>query len=1718
MSNRPSKAAIRPVALIIALMAALAVGLSMAFMPGGFLKAQAPETADSYYFYENGKDPVVTFTATDPEGVTPIYWSFRTTADAAAGVEAGDFEDYDLFSIEGGVLTFKASPSFETRADEGANGIYNVVVQASDGGRTTWVQYFKATITVLDVEEDGKVGWTVDPDGTEGAEVVGQMLRQFQAGAVLTATLNDPDRATGTSDDESITTATWKWYRASSDSGPWSEIFLVDGDGNPDTDAVYTASDTSTDNDVGMYLRAVASYTDRRGANKSAEYVSLFTVQQFRQDNTLPEFAPAVVTREVSEGPAGMVVGAPVIATDNDGDELNYMLAGTPEQVGGVDAFRVDQATGQISTAVALDFEAGDTSFTLFVRATDSAGGNTAGTADDEVPDDSTVTITLLDVNEKPNFAPEDRDAATPANVTGMLNDYPEDGGADAAANTPANLTLSIYMATDPEGGSVTLSLSGSDASKFKLTGIVSGTRTLEFAELPDFEMPGDSNQDNVYELTVVASDEVNTSERRVTVKVTDSDEDGKIELGTQNPVIGTGITATLTDSDGEIDRVTWTWQRADQPTGQGQTCADVAADGWAPAAADPGTKNEGTTNSYTPIGEEAGEDGDDGKCLRAAATYIDRTSDDMTGSFVNTAMSVSTTPVRDIQANKAPAFTEGASTVRYVNENTATGMDIGHTIAVTDGDLPDDSHTYALSGADAGSFDFEAVPDDAQTPVNEAGVQLQTKLPLNEETKARYNLRITVTDGSGESNDNDSIDVTIMVLDQDEAPIVTGDSAHDHPENSTSTIVTLSANDPERVTPVVWSLVEDAISDVATADEVADHASFDISDRGALSFKAPGANFEAASASGTDDNYLVVVQASDGGRTTALQYFKVRVAVTNEDEDGKVTWSTGTGTSENLLQFEDETTLTATATDPDNAGGTVANNDVTWEWSRSSRSNGGWTPIADQITNVYVVGSVTGNDDRGMYLRVTATYEDDAGGSETAEFIAPHPVRAARTSNNTDPVFQPSEQVRRVDEGPAGMTVGSPVEATDADGDVLTYSHGGTNANNFEVDRATGQITTAIALDYEVVDEREQTITITATDPAGRDTAPAVTVTINVQPLDDAPDFGEVAGTSTPPVNVQGMLADYFEDGRKDGALSAAVDRMLVTYSATDPEGATVTFSLEGRDAAKFKLAGDTAGTRTLEFIELPDFEAPGDQGRNNIYEATVVASDGSNTAKRSITVKVLDSDEDGKITIGHQNPVIGTAITATLVDSDGDIDRVTWTWQKAPAPTTQGDTCADDVEEDEWMPGVVIPGAKDEGTNNSYTPTADDNNMCLRAAASYMDRTATEADVVDDTDPADEADGIEFLNTAVSVSTTPVRDAPENEAPKFPEGQGTVRYVNEDAELNTAVGHAVMAMDADDDELKYTLSGTDAASFAIDDALMGQLSTKAKLNYEAKAEYRVIVTATDNAQTGPKSASIEVTISVMDVDEKPTILSGAVAITGSTRHSVPEGTTDVGTYAVSGGDDQTVSWRLTGTDAGDFSISSSGVVTFRSTPNYESPADSGRDNNYVFTVTATVGGDPQTRDVTVNVTNVDEPGEVTISPRTLIAVDTGLTATLTDPDGGITNRSWQWVRETTGGGSVNIGTNSNTYTVVADDAEAYLVAKVRYTDAQGSGKDAESTRTDAVAAPSAPQTVLERYDTNGDGSIDRPEASVAILQFSRGQVSRAIASEVFALYSGIV
>ena len=212
-------------------------------------------------------------------------------------------------------------------------------------------------------------------------------------------------------------------------------------------------------------------------------------------------------------------------------------------------------------------------------------------------------------------------------------------------------------------------------------------------------------------------------------------------------------------------------------------------------------------------------------------------------------------------------------------------------------------------------------------------------------------------------------------------------------------------------------------------------------------------------------------------------------------------------------------------------------------------------------------------------------------------------------------------------------------------------------------------------------------------------------------------------------------------------------------------------------------------------------------------------------------------------------------------------------------------------------------------------------------------------------------------------------------------------------------------------------------------------------------------------------ESAQITITINVTDVDERPVLSEKGLAALGDGNILYQEnGTGVVGQYTATGPNANRVSWRLTGLDAADFSISSAGQLTFRSTPNFESPADSDRDNIYEITVKARSGSIQDEVGVIVEVINVDEAGEVTLS-QTRGTVGSLITATLTDPDGDIANIDWEWERSRDG----NVGWNgipgaiSNSYTSEAEDAGYYLRAVAYYSDGEGAGKSA-SGRTSAT------------------------------------------------------
>ena len=203
------------------------------------------------------------------------------------------------------------------------------------------------------------------------------------------------------------------------------------------------------------------------------------------------------------------------------------------------------------------------------------------------------------------------------------------------------------------------------------------------------------------------------------------------------------------------------------------------------------------------------------------------------------------------------------------------------------------------------------------------------------------------------------------------------------------------------------------------------------------------------------------------------------------------------------------------------------------------------------------------------------------------------------------------------------------------------------------------------------------------------------------------------------------------------------------------------------------------------------------------------------------------------------------------------------------------------------------------------------------------------------------------------------------------------------------------------------------------------------------------------------------------------------APSFTSDSSFEVDENRTAVATVVAEDPDrGDEVTYAITGAaDASKFEIdTATGVLTFKTPPNYERPADvastdplnDSGNNEYIATVTATSGTADRAmtaeQTITVTVGNLEEAGWVSFS-----RVGAEIRAELSDPDGGVSSRSWQWARSSDRStGWTNIGgATSASYTPSSDDGEKYLRATVSYNDGQGSGKQAQGVSTSEIAPP---------------------------------------------------
>ena len=403
----------------------------------------------------------------------------------------------------------------------------------------------------------------------------------------------------------------------------------------------------------------------------------------------------------------------------------------------------------------------------------------------------------------------------------------------------------------------------------------------------------------------------------------------------------------------------------------------------------------------------------------------------------------------------------------------------------------------------------------------------------------------------------------------------------------------------------------------------------------------------------------------------------------------------------------------------------------------------------------------------------------------------------------------------------------------------------------------------------------------------------------------------------------------------------------------------ADVTWALAGVDAADLTIVSgvrteDLSTRGTLAFApvtdvsanSVPDYENPADEGANNVYEVTVVAtlvSQTQQTEKTELAIKVKVTDKGPNILGLGSFTVVEGATANTSLESKGASYSA-----GAATLTLGGDDMADFTIDNGDLRFAIAPDFEDpadEGENNVYEVT-----VVATLGSESIFRKVT----VTVTDAGPIIDGPDLVTVTENPSNTPA-------------GAVIARYT---------VTSGSWA----------TLAGPNADNFTFDN---GDLKTATGFtpDFEQGSKYVVWVMASDGANP-PETKRFEVEVQVLD-DYGP-------EITGPTMVYVDEHTvagTVIATYTAEAG--ATWAAALTGADFAAFTftadpnVATNGSLAINAAPNYEDKA------SYEVNVVAEEAGEQKALMVTVMVRDVDTGAP---APEPAPAPQTTVTNTVTN------------------------------------------------------------------------------------------------------------------------
>ena len=407
------------------------------------------------------------------------------------------------------------------------------------------------------------------------------------------------------------------------------------------------------------------------------------------------------------------------------------------------------------------------------------------------------------------------------------------------------------------------------------------------------------------------------------------------------------------------------------------------------------------------------------------------------------------------------------------------------------------------------------------------------------------------------------------------------------------------------------------------------------------------------------------------------------------------------------------------------------------------------------------------------------------------------------------------------------------------------------------------------------------------------------------------------------------------------------------VSFTVTDPQNDTITYSLTGIDKDLFTLTFD--GLNASLSSSSKDYESPEDSDSNNVYLVSVNFSDELNTTSQEIEISVVN--------VNDNNPTITSSSSFTVEEN-----------QKAVSTLT-----ASDIDNDNLSFSIT-------GADSSALDITDDGVLSFKESPNFEVKSSYSL-------IASVTDGINSASQSIVINISDV-----NEAPVWNLAGGTFEFQENTFNVES-IDIPEDVSDEDGDSLTYSLIGEDASAFEISSNIV---SFKGAPDYENPIDsdgdnvYILSVIASDGLL---QTVSPEFRVVILNIND-----NNPVFVDLQENIDVTNGQTNVFDIVVTDADGDDITLSVTGVDSSAFSISESDTLYFVTAPDFANPSDVNGDNVYMIVLEATDGERiTSTNQIEITVLEVNDPPVISdLQTSYLLQENIGeiATFTVTDPE----------------------------------------------------------------------------------------------------------------------